>query len=410
MVEVPKSVIDTLIAEAVGEGDEGMRRVAETIINRSAIRGLSPEQVVQQPYQYTGYSSPGPATVRAQQDPNVRSAAEAAWMLAQQPGDPTGGADHYFNPNIVQPRWANSMTPTGQYGNHAYYSSRPIPPGEIPNTVATALATTRPAPAPVTMSPDLSQMRNPLMSSSARAAQVTPYPASQSLDMLVRRSLGTTVATIPTTPQNNYAQAARLAALRANQSIVERNPPARPVGSSARNIADQRNEQMIMRTPLREARLAPSAPGLPLNTQGVTIRPPQIQIVTPPQANRSAPVPLMASSGLQARRAGGIGMNAALGAMPPVAPIPVARPPQLSPQAMAYSSGGGEPLRVVVNGANSYGGGAGSSTPVQALQNQGYSAAQAYALANAQAQQRAEDRAGIDRSGQSDWFRNVTGG
>lgn len=53
----------------------------------------------------------------------------------------------------------------------------PIPPKEIPNMVATLQDTTPPprvAPNPATISPDLAQMRNPVMSSSARNAQVTP--------------------------------------------------------------------------------------------------------------------------------------------------------------------------------------------------------------------------------------------
>ena len=176
MVDIPRSVIDTLIAEAAGEGPEGMRRVAETILNRAAIRGLSPEQVVQQRSQYTGYSNPGPGAVRAQGNPTTRAAAEAAWRLALEPGDPTGGADHYYAPGVVsEPSWARSMTPTGQYGGHAFFSSRPIPPGEIPNTVGTLTDTVpRTPPVPVTMTPDLSLLRNPAMSAEARAAQVTP--------------------------------------------------------------------------------------------------------------------------------------------------------------------------------------------------------------------------------------------
>jgi len=142
-----RDIINTLIAEALGEGPEGMRRVAETINNRALIRGLTPEQVVTQPNQYAGYSNPGPAAVRAMADPNAISAAEAAWQLAQQPGDPTNGADHYFNPNVVRPSWAQSMTPTGDYGGHSFYSSQAVPQqpkvAPTPAAASTALSTTR---------------------------------------------------------------------------------------------------------------------------------------------------------------------------------------------------------------------------------------------------------------------------
>lgn len=181
MADIPQAVIDTLIAEAAGEGPEGMRRVAETILNRAAIRGLSPEQVVTQRDQYTGYSNPGPAARRAQNNAETRAAAEAAFQLAMQPGDPTGGADHYYAPGTIsQPRWASSMTPTGEYGGHAFFSSRPIPPGEIPNVVASLTDTVPPRPpTPVTMTPDLSLLRNPQMSAEARQAQVTPLRPAQ---------------------------------------------------------------------------------------------------------------------------------------------------------------------------------------------------------------------------------------
>lgn len=35
--------------------------------------------------------------------------------------DTTGGADHYFNPKIVVPKWAAKMTKTVSNKNHSYY-------------------------------------------------------------------------------------------------------------------------------------------------------------------------------------------------------------------------------------------------------------------------------------------------
>lgn len=406
MVDIPKSVIDTLIAEAGGEGSEGMRRVAETILNRAAVRGLSPEQVVQQPYQYTGYSNPGPGAVQSQRNPDVRAAAEAAYQLALQPGDPTGGADHYYAQNTIsQPSWARSMNNTGTYGGHTFFASRPIPPGDIPNAVGTALSTVPTAPNPATMSPDLRLMRNPVMSQSAQMSQNAPYPATQSLDMMIRRAPGQTIATVPTITNTAYNEAARLAALRANQSQIERGQFLRPHGSSAQNIMTQRNEQNMLRTPLRDARLAPSAPGMPLNTQGVTIRPPQIQVVPPPQIGRPAPTPMIASAALQARRTG---IPSAVAAMPPT---PARRTLTTPPVAMAYAPTAQQnsPLRVIVDGANYPNGISTAMTPVQSLQSQGYSPSQAYDLANKQARDQARERAGLSTSSGSDWWDRVTG-
>lgn len=134
-------IIDTLIAEAYGEGPEGMRRVGETILNRAAIRRLDPAEVVRQPSQYTGYFAPGPAAIQAQQDPIARSAAEAAWELARQPGDPTDGADHY-KANYVNPGWAAQMPQTGSYGAHDFYRSTAVPA----EALARLLAPTAPTP------------------------------------------------------------------------------------------------------------------------------------------------------------------------------------------------------------------------------------------------------------------------
>lgn len=149
-------IIDTIIAEAYGEGSEGMRRVAETILNRSDIRGITPGEVVRQPDQYTGYWSPGASAQEAQRQQEARDAAWAAYELAQGPDDPTRGADHYFNPNIVQPSWARNMEPTGQYGGHAFYNSN------SGRAVGTRQATANPATAPVpqTIGPGAIAQRN----------------------------------------------------------------------------------------------------------------------------------------------------------------------------------------------------------------------------------------------------------
>lgn len=153
-------VIKTLIAEAYGEGPEGMRRVAETILNRAAIRGLTPEQVVRQPHQYTGLLHPGDSVRKLWDDPQAIAKARAALDLALQPGDPTGGADHYHT-DKVNPSWNRSMPKTGQHGSHIYYASRHVPPGELPQ-VATQMDTRRVVPpsAPTPLPPMLAAQRN----------------------------------------------------------------------------------------------------------------------------------------------------------------------------------------------------------------------------------------------------------
>lgn len=367
-----------------------------------------------------------------------------------------------------------------------------LPPNEIPNMVGTALSvvpTPSVAPTPATISPDLSLMRNPQMSSSARMAQVTPplpqprpaspmdiarapgttvatiptstrpgqsqieritpMPSAREIAMApgttiatipttpraslpalprtipgqsqiertmpsareiasapgttiatiptsgigqppatrtvpsvpytlqptareIAQAPGTTIATIPTTTRPNAAQindAARRASLTATQGYVDRALPSvptavqatartAPIGSSAQNIAAQRAEQLSQR-PTGPYRLAPGPIGLTPNTNGVRLNQPPIQVV---------PSPMSSAVPLPRRR--------------PATPIAPMRQPVPMPQ-MAYSP---SPLRVTVNGANSYSAPRPPPmTPVQALQAQGMSAAQAYDAANASA-------------------------
>lgn len=187
-------IINTLIAEANAEGPEGMRRVAETILNRAAIRGIDPAQVVRQPYQYTGYYAPGPAAVAAQRDPAVRSAAEAAWELARQPGDPTGGADHY-HANYVSPGWADAMPRTGQYGQHLFYRSR-----EVPAEALAALLTPQnrdvPLPRPRPASP-MDQIARLFSGTAANAGAAQRPEMNAGLDQHIARQQARASLTLP---------------------------------------------------------------------------------------------------------------------------------------------------------------------------------------------------------------------
>jgi len=117
--------VNTVIAEAAGEGDEGMAGVAHVIQNRSKIRGQSIGDVVRDPDQFTGYSKPGPKAQEAMRDPQMRARAEniVRSVMAGQGEDPTGGADHY-HADYVSPYWAKSMAETKRIGNHLYYNSK----------------------------------------------------------------------------------------------------------------------------------------------------------------------------------------------------------------------------------------------------------------------------------------------
>lgn len=133
-------VVNTIIAEAAGEGDAGMAGVASVIKNRSGIRGKSPGDVVREPKQFTGYSNPGADVQRDMQDPAMRTRAAQIFddVMSGKISDPTGGADHY-HADSVNPDWAGKMPKTTAIGRHQYYRS-----GAEPKVAATAYAPDQP--------------------------------------------------------------------------------------------------------------------------------------------------------------------------------------------------------------------------------------------------------------------------
>ncbi len=126
--------VDTVIAEAGGEGDDGMAGVAYVIRNRSNIRGKSIGDVVREPDQFTGYAQPGAKAVEAMRDPAMRARAEGILrsVLTSDGPDPTEGSDHY-HAESVNPYWAASMPQTVKISGHVYYNSRGGTQGKEPS-------------------------------------------------------------------------------------------------------------------------------------------------------------------------------------------------------------------------------------------------------------------------------------
>ncbi|MRN67953.1 PLxRFG domain-containing protein [Brucella sp. 10RB9213] len=118
--------INTMIAEAGGDGPVGMLAVANVIRNRAERRGKSIGDIVRAPSQFEGYYAPGEKAVQAQQNPQVRAEAEKILrgVLAGELKDPTQGADH-FHAGGVNPDWASKMPATARIGGHIFYNSQP---------------------------------------------------------------------------------------------------------------------------------------------------------------------------------------------------------------------------------------------------------------------------------------------
>lgn len=224
-------LVRTVLGEARGEGMDGMEAVAAVIRNRTNSGQFpnDPAAVALQPSQFSVWNSGaggGKTDYNKNSDLYRRAEQAVERVFSGQVPDRTNGALYYHTP-AVSPNWADEANQYGttRLGNHIFYNGRPTPPGEIPNQVASLQDTTPPprvAPNPATISPDLSLMRNPIMSSAARTAQVTPpLPQPRPVSpMDIARAPGTTVATIPTS-------------MRPGQSQIERITPM----PSARDIA-----------------------------------------------------------------------------------------------------------------------------------------------------------------------------
>lgn len=162
MAELTKDVIDTIIAEAGGDGKAGMTAAAWAIANRAAKSGISADAVVKKPHQFEGYSNPGSGSRRAQQNAATRAIVKEIWsgIESRTIADPLRGGT-MFHASSMTPYWADEENKHGtvRIGGQTYYlGGAALPPGELPQ-VGTLTDTVPSRADPVTMSPDLSLMR-----------------------------------------------------------------------------------------------------------------------------------------------------------------------------------------------------------------------------------------------------------
>lgn len=163
-----KDLIDTIIAEAGGEGEAGIIAATWAIAQRAAARGQTMDQVIRSGFD--GYTNPGAASRRDQQNQQIRNQVQQIVQGVQRGTipNPVPGADHFLSGNVM-PSWARQMTPVATIGGHRFYASGNVPqsaqgirlpPGELPQ-VATALDVRRPiSPStPTPLSPQLAAQR-----------------------------------------------------------------------------------------------------------------------------------------------------------------------------------------------------------------------------------------------------------
>jgi len=154
-----KAVIDTLIAEAGGEGEDGLIAAAWAIQQRAAANGVSIDRVVRSGFD--GFSNPGSGAIKAPGDPALRRRVEQI-MSGVESGsipNPVPGADHFLSGDVM-PSWAKSMKLVATVGGHRFYASGKVPDTAQGNSVATQLDTARPAPTPAKPSAVMTAARN----------------------------------------------------------------------------------------------------------------------------------------------------------------------------------------------------------------------------------------------------------
>lgn len=119
----------TLQAEAGGEGYEGMLATGAVIANRAASgkygEGIS--GVIMRPGQFsawngvTGYAGGEGAIDMDKVRPSKAALRAADAILSGDYADATGGATHYYNPNVASPDWGGNVGSNWvDIGNHRF--------------------------------------------------------------------------------------------------------------------------------------------------------------------------------------------------------------------------------------------------------------------------------------------------
>jgi len=113
----------TLLAEARGEGRDGLGAVAAVISQRAINRGLAAREVCLQPYQFSCWNG------KTEQDLQdlYRSPMAAFALYLEENIDridrsKINYADHYYADYIKAPYWAKGRKPVARIGKHIFYS------------------------------------------------------------------------------------------------------------------------------------------------------------------------------------------------------------------------------------------------------------------------------------------------
>jgi hypothetical protein len=127
------SLAAAIYGEARSESREGQDAVAHVSINRASLGDVSVADAVYGSggalYGQFSFANPGEYSKTIgdapRNDPTGWASAIAVAQDALQgkTTDPTGGASHYYNPNIRVPGWASTMPKTTKIGNHQFHKA-----------------------------------------------------------------------------------------------------------------------------------------------------------------------------------------------------------------------------------------------------------------------------------------------
>jgi N-acetylmuramoyl-L-alanine amidase len=113
----------TILAEARGEGKDGMAAVACVISQRAINRGLTPEQVCLQRKQFSCWN--GKSDLKSlYKSPMAQWALYLEANIQNMNGEKVGYADHYYSTIISPPYWAKNKKPVAHIGQHKFYKLR----------------------------------------------------------------------------------------------------------------------------------------------------------------------------------------------------------------------------------------------------------------------------------------------
>ena len=112
----------TILAEARGEGRDGMGAVAAVIAQRSTNRNLTPEQVCLQKWQFSCWNGTSEADLaHLYKTPQAEFALYLEKNIDRINRSKVNFADHYYADYIKAPYWAKGKEPVAVIGQHKFY-------------------------------------------------------------------------------------------------------------------------------------------------------------------------------------------------------------------------------------------------------------------------------------------------